>query len=133
MPATPTVTPTASIEVLEALMTAFNAHDLDAIMEFFVDDCSFDTSRGPEPWGRRLVGKAAVREGLAARFAGVPDVRYDADRHWVSGDLGVSEWTVTGTTSDGNELRVRGCDHWEFQDGRIRRKDSYWKIVDPSD
>jgi hypothetical protein len=24
---------------------------------------------------------------------------------------------------------VRGCDLWEFHEGRIRRKDSYWKIV----
>jgi ketosteroid isomerase-like protein len=118
-----------SIETLEAIMKAFNAHDLDAIMEFFADDCTFDTSAGPEPWGRRLSGKAAVREGLAARFAGIPDVRYDADRHWVSGHLAVSEWLVTGTTEDGGEVRVRGCDHWEFRDERIVRKDSYWKVV----
>lgn len=127
-----TATPEASLETLEAIMKAFNTHDLDAIMEFFVDDCSFDTSKGPEPWGQRLVGKEAVRAGLAARFAGVPDVRYDADRHWVSGNLGVSEWLVTGTTTDGNEVRVRGCDHWEFRDDKIVRKDSYWKIVDPA-
>ncbi|HCS58424.1 MAG TPA: nuclear transport factor 2 family protein [Gordonia polyisoprenivorans] len=121
---------TVSIETLEELMAAFNAHDLDAIMEFFVDDCVFDTSAGPDPWGRRLVGKDAVRAGLAARFAGVPDVHYDVDRHWISGDLGVSEWTVTGTATAGELLHVRGCDHWEFRDGKIARKDSYWKIVE---
>ncbi|MGV9862530.1 nuclear transport factor 2 family protein [Rhodococcus koreensis] len=118
------------IETLNALMKAFNAHDLDAIMEFFTEDCSFDTSKGPEPWGQRLTGKAAVREGLGARFAGMPDVHYDADRHWVSGDLGVSEWLVTGTTTDGKQVSARGCDHWEFRDDKIVRKDSYWKIVD---
>ena len=73
---------------------------------------------------------AAVREGLASRFAGLPDVHYGNDRHWVSGDLGVSEWLLTGTTPDGDEVRVRGCDHWEFRDGLVVRKDSYWKIVD---
>jgi len=26
---------------------------------------------------------------------------------------------------------VRGCDHWEFRDGKVMRKDSYWKIVEP--
>jgi len=26
---------------------------------------------------------------------------------------------------------VRGCDHWEFRDGKVVRKDSYWKIVEP--
>jgi steroid delta-isomerase-like uncharacterized protein len=121
-----------STETLDALMKAFNAHDLDAIMTYFADDCSFDTSQGPEPWGRRLTGKKAVRAGLAARFEGVPDVHYDADRHWVSGNRGVSEWLVTGTTTDGQKLRVRGCDLWEFTGGKIARKDSYWKIVVPA-
>ncbi|MDF2978004.1 MAG: hypothetical protein K0S40_2732 [Actinomycetospora sp.] len=120
----------ASVETLQAITDAFNAHDLDAIMEFFADDCSLDMPRGPDPWGTRLVGRAAVREGLTARFAGLPDVHYGDGRHWVSGDLGVSEWLLTGTRPDGEHVRVRGCDHWEFRDGEIVRKDSYWKIVE---
>ena len=61
---------------------------------------------------------------------GLPDVHYGDDRHWVSGNMGVSEWSLTGTTPDGVRIHVRGCDHWEFRDGRVIRKDSYWKIVD---
>lgn len=99
-------------------------------MEFFADDCSFDMPRGPEPWGKRLTGKAAVREGFAARFAGLPDVHYGDDRHWVGGNRGVSEWLLTGTTRDGKRVCVRGCDLWEFRDGKVVRKDSYWKIVE---
>jgi ketosteroid isomerase-like protein len=99
-----------SVKTLKAITDAFNAHDLDAIMEFFADDCVFDMPRGPDPWGRRYAGKAAVREGLATRFKGLPDVHYGDDRHWVSGDQGVSEWLLTGTTLDGVRLRVRGCD-----------------------
>jgi ketosteroid isomerase-like protein len=122
------VTPT--VETLQAITDAFNAHDLDAIMEFFADDCSFDMPRGPEPWGRRVTGKTAVREGFAARFQGLPDVHYGDDRHWVVGNLGVSEWLLTGTAPDGRRVQVRGCDHWEFRDGKVIRKDSYWKIVE---
>ncbi|HYD56580.1 MAG TPA: nuclear transport factor 2 family protein, partial [Burkholderiales bacterium] len=118
------------VETLKAIANAFNAHDLDAIMAFFAEDCSLDMPRGPDPWGRRYTGKAAVREGLAARFKGLPDVHYGEDRHWVSGNLGVSEWLLTGTTPDGVKIRVRGCDHWEFRDGKVTRKDSYWKIVE---
>jgi ketosteroid isomerase-like protein len=66
----------ASVETLEAITDAFNAHDLDAIMEFFADDCLLDMPRGPEPWGKRFMGKAAVREALATRFEGLPDVHY---------------------------------------------------------
>ena len=119
-----------TVDTLKKIADAFNRHDLDAIMEFFSDDCSFDFPRGPEPWGQRFIGKAQVREGLASRFKGIPDVHYGDDRHWVAGDKGVSEWTLTGTTTAGVKLNVRGCDLWEFKDGKVTRKDSYWKIVE---
>jgi ketosteroid isomerase-like protein len=120
----------ASVETLKAIANAFNDHDLDAIMAFFADDCSFDMPRGPEPWGQRFTGRGAVRAALATRFEGLPDVHYGDDRHWVSGNRGVSEWLLTGTTRDGRHVRVRGCDLWEFRDGKVIRKDSYWKIVE---
>ena len=119
-----------NVAMLEAILDAFNRHDLDAIMAFLAEDATLDTPRGPDPWGRRFEGKAAVREGLAARFAGIPDVHYGEDRHFVSGERGVSEWLLTGTTTAGERLAVRGCDLWEFRDGLVVRKDSYWKIVD---
>ncbi|TMB83149.1 MAG: nuclear transport factor 2 family protein, partial [Chloroflexi bacterium] len=46
----------------------------------------------------------------------------------VVGNRGASEWTLTGTTTDGDHLEIRGCDLWTFRDGQIARKDSYWKI-----
>jgi len=120
-------------ENLKQILDAFNRHDLDSIMEFFSDDCSFDFPKGPESWGQRFIGKAQVREALASRFRGIPDVHYGEDRHWISseGNMGVSEWTLTGTTSSGISIKVRGCDHWEFRNGKVTRKDSYWKIVEP--
>jgi ketosteroid isomerase-like protein len=121
---------TVTTATLEAFLAAFNAHDLDAIMGFFAEDCAFDMPRGTEPWGTRFVGKKAVREGLATRFAGIPDVHYGDDAHWVAGDLGVSTWLLTGTARTGDPIRVRGVDLLEFRDGRIVRKDSYWKIVE---
>lgn len=121
---------TVTVDLLEGILDAFNRHDTDAIMRFFADDCTFDMPRGPEPWGRRLLGKEQVREGIASRFAGIPDVHYGEDRHFVSGNRGVSEWRLTGTAQDGRAIDVRGCDLWEFRDGKVIRKDSYWKIVE---
>lgn len=120
----------ATIDMMRTFLDAFNRHDVDAIMAFFTDDCVFDMPRGPEPGGRRLAGKDAVREGIASRFAGIPDVHYGDDRHWTSADRGVSEWTITGTTAAGTRIAVRGCDLFEFRAGKIARKDSYWKIVE---
>ena len=122
--------PTPTISTLKAITDAFNRHDLDAIMAFLADDAGFESPRGPDPHGRRFEGKAAVREGLAARFSGIPDVHYGDDDHFVAGDRGASEWTLTGTTTDGVRLEVRGCDLWTFRDGLVTRKDSFWKIVE---
>jgi ketosteroid isomerase-like protein len=115
---------------LKKVLEAFNRHDPDAIMEFFADDCVFDTPRGRGPGGTHLRGHDAVRQGFAARFDGIPDIHYGDDRHWVRGDRGVSEWTITGTDTAGNAVHVRGCDLFEFAGGKIKRKDSYWKIVE---
>ena len=119
----------ASVETLKAITDAFNAHDLDAIMEFFADDCSLDMPRGPDPWGRRMSGKAAVREGLASRFAGLPDVHYGDVEKLACGNTCMSRWLLTGTTPAGDRVCVRGCDFYTFQHGKVTRKDSYWKIV----
>jgi ketosteroid isomerase-like protein len=118
-----------TVATLEELLDAFNRHDLDRIMEFFSEDATFDMPRGTDPWGTRYVGKAEVLKGLASRFSGIPDVHYGEDRHWVSGDRAVSEWLLTGTSTSGEKIRVRGCDLFEIRDGKIIRKDSYWKIV----
>jgi hypothetical protein len=42
----------------------------------FAEDCVLEMPRGRDPWGTRSVGKSAVREGLAGRFKGMPDVHY---------------------------------------------------------
>jgi ketosteroid isomerase-like protein len=124
-----TETNQGTVEMLERLLEAFNAHDIDAVMSFFADDCELDMPRGPDPWGQRFKGREEVRAGLQSRFAGIPDVHWGDDRHWVAGDRGCSEWLLNGTTTDGHKVEVRGCDLFEFRGGKIVRKDSYWKIV----
>ncbi len=124
------MTDRVSVDLLKGFLEAFNRHDLDAIMDYFADDCVFYMPRGAGPRGDLYSGKAAVRAGLATRFEGIPDVHYGADRHWACGDFGVSEWTLTGTTRSGKRLEVRGVDLLEFVEGKITRKDSFWKIVD---
>ena len=117
---------------LVALCAAFNAHDLDRIMAFFADDCVLEMPRGSAAWGSRYEGKKSAMEALAGRFAGLPDVHYGEAAHFVdaSADTGMSKWTLTGTTSEGKSLEVRGCDFYTFRDGKVIHKDSYWKIVE---
>lgn len=117
-----------AMRMLKSIATAFDEHDLEGIMVHFADDAVFEGPRGTDPWGTRVVGRDAVREAFAGRFAGIPDVRYQQDRHFVDGDRGASEWTLSGTTTDGLRIEIRGCDLWTFRDGKVVMKDSYWKI-----
>ena len=117
-----------AVDMLKAIAIAFDQHDLDGIMAHFAHDAVFEGPRGTDKWGTRFVGAEEIREAFAARFAGIPDVRYQDDEHFVDGERGASEWTLSGTTTEGARIEVRGCDLWTLRDGKVVKKDSYWKI-----
>ena len=117
-----------ALAMIREISKAFDEHDLDAIMAHFADDAVFEAPRGPQAWGQRFVGRDAIREAFAGRFSGIPDIRYCDDDHFVDGDRGASEWTLSGTTTTGQRIEVRGCDLWTFRDGKVVKKDSFWKI-----
>jgi ketosteroid isomerase-like protein len=119
------------LATIRDITAGFDGHDLDRIMRHFTDDAVFEAPRGPDPWGRRVEGRDAVRDAFAARFSGIPDVHYSNDDHFVAGDRGASTWSLTGTTTDGQRIEVRGCDLWTFRDSKVVKKDSYWKIRHP--
>ena len=119
-----------SIDLLLDINGAFNARDVDRIMSFFDDDATFLMARGPEPKGRRVHGKAAIRKVLADRFKVISGMRWDHIEHFVTGNRAVSVWMVTGTSADGEALNYQGCDIYEFRGDKILNKDTYWKIVE---
>ena len=117
-----------AVRTLRSIAAGFDGHDLEGILAHFADDAVFESPKGPDPWGRRFVGKDGIRRAFAGRFSGIPDVRYQQDDHFADGDRGASEWTLSGTTTEGERLEIRGCDLWTFRDGKVVKKDSYWKI-----
>lgn len=119
--------PEATTEMLHAFADAWNRHDVDALMSFMTDDCVFESSAGPDICGTRYVGEKAVRAGFAEVWAVFPDAHWGSARHFVHQDRGVSEWTFTGTRSDGTRVEVHGCDLFTFKDGKIALKNSYRK------
>jgi taurine dehydrogenase small subunit len=121
---------TVTTELLDAIQDAFNRHDVDAILSYFAEDCEWLMARGPNaPEGRRCRGKAEIGQVLSERYKHIPDMRWVDMRHWIFGDKALSEWTVKGTADDGTSLNLLGCDLWEFRDGRVTKKDTYWKYV----
>jgi ketosteroid isomerase-like protein len=114
-------------ELLEEFGEAWNRHDADLLMEYMADDCSYHASFGPELEGRSFVGREAVREGIQQFFDRYPDGRFVDSEVWVlSPERGASVWTFVATV-DGVETRVRGCDLFEFDGAKVKRKDAFRK------
>ena len=114
-------------KILQAFAEAWNRHDVDALMSFMTDECVFEASGGPDTCGTRYVGHEAVRAGYAEVWSTFPDAHWGNARHFVAGDRGVSEWTFTGTRTDGSRVEVNGCDLFIFRGGKIAVKNSYRK------
>jgi len=121
--------PPVSMELLQEIHDAFNSRDADAIAAFFADDATFYMASGPDPDGRAVKGKSAIRKVLADRFLVIPDMSWDWMYGYTTGDRAVTVWRVTGKATDGTVLDYQGCDLWEFRDGLVLNKDTYWKIV----
>ena len=119
--------------LMKEINAAFNSRDVDRIVAFFADDCTFLMARGPEAVGRRVPGKEAIVKVLADRFKVIPQMRWDHIDQFIAGSRAVSVWMVTGKAADGEELNYQGCDIYEFRGDKILNKDTYWKIVEQRD
>tara|TARA_R110002167_G_scaffold31007_2_gene102275 strand:- start:170 stop:544 length:375 start_codon:yes stop_codon:yes gene_type:complete len=120
-----------TMELLDAIQDGFNRQDVDDILSHFADDCEWLMARGPNaPEGRRCRGKQEIGDVLRARYAVIGDMRWEDMRHWIFGDKALSEWTVCGTHPDTGAFAYLGCDLWEFRDGLVTKKDTYWKSIE---
>ena len=82
-----TTNPSVTIELLDIIQDGFNRHDVDAILSHFAEDCEWLMARGPDPWeGQRLHGKQAIGDVLRARYAVIPDMRWEDMTHFISPD-----------------------------------------------
>ena len=119
-----------TVQLMKDISAAFNSRDVDRICSHFTDDATFWLARGPEPVGRTLKGKEAIRKALADRFKTIPDMRWDHIEYIFAGNRAISVWTVRGKGADGEDLNYQGCDIYEFRGDKIHKKDTYWKIVE---
>src|ERR1700693_1825366 len=122
-----------TIELMRAISAAFNSRDVERIVDCFSEEATFCLARGPEPVGRTLRGKAAIRRALADRFEQIPDMRWEGQDYILAGDHAVSLWTGRRRGSDGEEVNYQGCDIYRFQGDKIIAKNTFWKIVERPD
>ena len=119
-----------NLAVITEVCDAYNRHDVEGIVRHFAEDSSWLLSRGVPPEGGRARGIDEIRAMAHKRFRTIPDMYWHIRSHWVGGNRGCSEWTVTGTESNGNKINWLGCDIWELNDdGQVVTKDTYWKFA----
>lgn len=127
---TETETGGATIALLEAIGDAFNRHDVDAIIGFFAEDGMFDNAMGPDIHGQRYVGLETLRTFFSDLMARCPDIQWHPIDNRVDGDKGFSEWRRQCTLPDGTKQDWLGLDIFNFRDGQVFKKDTYFKIVE---
>lgn len=115
--------PASTDEVITGFGTAFNHHDLDAIMAWMTPDCVFESTAPPA--GRRYVGRAAVREVWGTLFAAAGDATFTEEGRWVAGDRAAVQWRYDWAGDQPGH--VRGVDLFRVREGLVAEKISYVK------
>ncbi|WP_327586812.1 nuclear transport factor 2 family protein [Nonomuraea sp. NBC_00507] len=116
-----------TLERLAEFGDAWRDKNLDRLMEFMTDDCTFRASVGPEP-GTTFRGRAEVRRGFELMLAYDAGFESHAGNAFIAGERGAGQWFYTRTDEDGQVHRVDGCDLYEFDGDRIRVKDAYRRV-----
>ena len=91
--------------VLERLLAAINAHELESMVSCFAEDYTNETPVHP-PRGFR--GQEQVRTNWSQIFAAVPNIEARVVRSSVDGDTLWTEWEMAGDRVDGVRFLMRG-------------------------
>ena len=96
---------TQPLEVLDRLLAAINAHELEAMVSCFAEDYTNETPVHP-PRGFR--GQEQVRTNWSQIIAAVPNIEARVVRSCVDGDTLWTEWEMAGDRVDGSPFLMRG-------------------------
>ncbi|HCN38070.1 MAG: nuclear transport factor 2 family protein [Saprospiraceae bacterium] len=110
---------------VERFNSAFNRHDVDAIMSLMTANCVFENTN-PPPDGLRIEGEKAVREYWMKFFANNPDAYFEEEELIVTGNRCVVRW-IYRKTKDGKPWHLRGVDVFKVENGKVAEKLAYVK------
>ena len=93
-------------DLMNRLLTALNAHDLDAFVDCFASDYRSEQPAHPS---RAFAGRDKVRENWTSVFAGIPDFHAELVVSATTEDtVEIGEWRWRGTHTDGAPFAMRG-------------------------
>ena len=119
-----------SQSVIDRLVAATNAHDLDALVDCFAPEYVNETPVHP---ARGFRGRDQVRRNWGTIFGAVPDIAARIVRRVVDGDRVWTEWEMTGTRRDGAPHLMAGVIIFGVAGEQIVSARFYLEPVDSAD
>lgn len=116
-------------EVVDGLITALNAQDLEAAAALMHEDYHSEQPAHP---GRAFVGRAQMHANWKAILEGIPDFHAELVRSVDDGDTTWSEWSWSGHRVEGEGVQVRGVTLFKVRDGKIASGRLYMEDVERS-
>jgi ketosteroid isomerase-like protein len=116
-----------SLAVVERLVAATNAHDVEALVGCFASDYVNTTPVHPE---RGFLGGEQVRRNWTTIFIAVPDITTRMVATAVDGDRVWSEWEMVGTRRDGTAHEMAGVIIFDVADDQIASARFYLEAVE---
>jgi ketosteroid isomerase-like protein len=105
-----------TLEVVNRLVAATNAHDIDGLVDCFAPDYVNETPAHPL---RGFTGPDQVRRNWTSIFAGVPDITARVVASVADGNLAWTEWEMSGTRRDGAPHAMAGVIIFGVRDDHI--------------
>ncbi len=115
--------------LVERLLKAFEAKDLDAALACFADDALLFDPHYPTP---EMHGKAAIRGGFEFIFGIVKQPGFTIRHLWSGDQDGDFEVDTHHVLGDGTEVRFPQVFVFEMGDGLIRRLQAYVPYPPPA-
>jgi ketosteroid isomerase-like protein len=102
-------------ELVRSLVAAYNAKDLEALLDLYAPDARFW-----DPFHREgVTGRSEIGQLLGGLFAAYPDERMAVVTLAADGEHAVAELRSTGTTAAGDPFELDFTEVYEMRGGRI--------------
>jgi hypothetical protein len=115
-------------EMMDRLLAAMNAHDIDAFVACFAPDYRSEQPAHP---GRAFSGDEQVRANWTGVFAGIPDFHAELLASATTAEgVEIGEWRWEGTHVDGAPFAMRGITVMGIEDGRLAWGRLYMEVIE---
>ena len=116
-----------AVELFERRRLAWLAEDIDAYLDLWAEDVSFQSPPYPEP----LKGKAAYAELVRYAATMVRPIAFDVLYLAVHDDMVLGEWRITiEYRADGQRRTYEGMSRATIRHGLITEWREYWNPAD---